>query len=67
MGAGTVHFVDHCGMQLAVARVEGHVHHVQGLEYQVADQPFLPVSIAAEYEGALAGTDQDEHFIITAG
>ena len=54
-------------MQLAVARVEGHVHHVQGLEYQVADQPFLPVSIAAEYEGALAGTDQDEHFIITAG
>jgi len=54
-------------MQPAVAPVEGHVHHGPGLEHQVADQPFLTVSITAEYEDTFAGGDQDEHFVITAG
>ena len=49
-------------MQPAVAPVEGHVDHVPGFEHQVADQPFLAVSIDAEYEGALAGPDEQDHF-----
>jgi len=62
MGAGTVHFVDHCGMQPAVAPVEDYVHHVPGLEHQVADYPFLKIAINAEYEGALAGPYEQDHF-----
>ena len=67
MGAGTVHFVDHCGMQPAVARVEGHVHHIPGLKHQVADLPGFAILIAAENKGAFASADKDEHFIIAAG
>ena len=62
MGAGTVHIVDQPGMQPAVAPVEGHIHHVPGLEHQVADLLDFTVSIAAEYEGALAGVDEQDHF-----
>ena len=49
-------------MQPAVAPVEGHVHHVPGLEHQVADLPGCTVSITDEYEGALAGPDEQDHF-----
>jgi len=62
MGAGTVHIVNHCGMQPTVALVEGHVHHIPGLEHQIADHPFFTVSITVEYEGALAGPDEQDHF-----
>jgi hypothetical protein len=50
-----------------ITLVEGHVHHVPGLEHQIADLPGFTVSITAEYEGTFASADQDEHFIITAG
>ena len=54
-------------MQPAVARFEGHVHHIPGLKHQVADLPGFAILIAAENKGAFASADKDEHFIIAAG